>query len=117
MSSHHRIRVARRQARLSQAQLAAIVGVQRSAVSHWEAADGKNPSVGHMRDIALALGVHELVLLTTTAAPFFARRGYQIIDRLDAPAGVQRSEEFRGLCPASAICMQRVLHAHTEIVP
>lgn len=57
MSSYHRIRVARRQARLSQAQLAAIVGVQRSAVSHWEAADGKNPSVAHMREIAMALGV------------------------------------------------------------
>ena len=42
---------------MSQTQLAQAVGVQRSAVSHWEAPQGKNPSVKHMREIAMVTGV------------------------------------------------------------
>ena len=53
----HRIRVARRSAGLSQAQLAAELGLQRSAVSHWEAQRGK-PSMNHLRQLALLTGVH-----------------------------------------------------------
>lgn len=52
MESSQRIRLARRHVGLSQLQLAQKVGVQRSAVSHWESADGKNPSVAHLRAIA-----------------------------------------------------------------
>jgi len=51
-----RIRLARRHAGLSQAQLAVAVGVQRSAVSHWEAR-GKQPTMGNLRTLALATGV------------------------------------------------------------
>ncbi|MDG6348063.1 helix-turn-helix transcriptional regulator [Luteimonas sp. 8-5] len=51
----HRIRVARRSAGLSQAQMAAELGVQRSAVSHWEAQRGK-PSMNHLRKLALITG-------------------------------------------------------------
>lgn len=57
MSQQERIRLARRVAGLSQSQLAEAVGVQRSAVSHWEAPMGKNPSVSHMRQIALVTGI------------------------------------------------------------
>lgn len=57
MTSQQRIRLARRHAGLSQAALGAAVGVQRSAVSHWEASDGKHPSVNHLRAVALATGV------------------------------------------------------------
>ena len=57
MSSQQRIRLARRHAALSQTQLSQAVGVQRSAVSHWEAPQGKNPSVKHLREVALATGV------------------------------------------------------------
>lgn len=53
----HRIRVARRSAGLSQARLAAELGLQRSAVSHWEAQRGK-PSMTHLRQLALLTGVH-----------------------------------------------------------
>ena len=42
---------------MSQTQLAQAVGVQRSAVSHWEAPQGKNPSVKHIREIAMVTGV------------------------------------------------------------
>lgn len=54
-------------------------------------------------------GFEQLVLLTMTAAPFFARRGYRAIDRAQAPAEVLGSAEFRSLCPASATCMTRSL--------
>ena len=53
----HRIRVARRSSGLSQTQLAAELGLQRSAVSHWEAQRGK-PSMTHLRQLALLTGVH-----------------------------------------------------------
>jgi len=52
----HRIRLARRSAGLSQAQLALELGVQRSAVSHWEAQRGK-PSASNLRQLALVTGV------------------------------------------------------------
>ena len=57
MTPQQRIRLARRHAGLSQASLGAAVGVQRSAVGHWEAARGKFPSVAHLREIALVTGV------------------------------------------------------------
>ncbi|QGW66344.1 helix-turn-helix domain-containing protein [Lysobacter soli] len=57
MTPQQRIRLARRHAGLSQAALGAAVGVQRSAVGHWEAARGKFPSVAHLREIALVTGV------------------------------------------------------------
>lgn len=52
MDSAQRIRLARRYAKLSQTQLAQKVGVRRSAVSHWESAEGKNPSVTNLRTVA-----------------------------------------------------------------
>ena len=64
MSSQERIRLARRHAALSQTQLAQAVGVQRSAVSHWEAPQGKNPSVRHLRDVAVVTGVQFEWLVT-----------------------------------------------------
>lgn len=57
MTSQHRIRIARRHAGLSQSELAKAVGVQRSAVSHWEAARSKHPRVAHLREVALITGV------------------------------------------------------------
>ena len=56
MTQQERIRLARRAAGMSQSQLAQRVGVQRSAVSHWEAPLGKNPSVSHLREMAMVTG-------------------------------------------------------------
>ncbi|MEG3792356.1 helix-turn-helix domain-containing protein [Lysobacter sp. CCNWLW3] len=49
--------MARRHAGMSQAALGSAVGVQRSAVGHWESAQGKFPSVSHLREVALITGV------------------------------------------------------------
>jgi amino-acid N-acetyltransferase len=61
--------------------------------------------------------IAELVLLTQTAAGFFARQGYRAIERSAAPAATQASAEFRTLCPGSAICMRKQLAASGEASP
>lgn len=60
---------------------------------------------------AARAGLRALVLLTTTAREFFAKRGYVVIAREDAPAAAQRSAEFRSLCPASSTCMLKNVEA------
>ena len=55
---HSRIRLARRYLNISQSQLALAIGVQRSAVSHWESSQGKNPTLSNLRKIAETMAVH-----------------------------------------------------------
>jgi amino-acid N-acetyltransferase len=62
---------------------------------------------------ACTLGLHALVLLTTTAEPFFRQRGYAAIAREAMPVVVQRSSEFSSVCPASAVCMRKQLRGAT----
>jgi amino-acid N-acetyltransferase len=54
-------------------------------------------------------GVLQLVLLTETAERFFHSIGYEVIDRRLTPEKIQQSAEFRSLCPASAVCMTKLL--------
>lgn len=54
-------------------------------------------------------GIETLYLLTTTAAEFFRRRGYETIAREAAPASVRQTTEFTDLCPSSATCLQKSL--------
>ncbi len=65
--------------------------------------------VQELEKVARITRISELILLTESAAEFFARQGYRVIERINAPRDVQRSEEFRSLCPASAICMTKRL--------
>lgn len=57
LSMSTRIRRARASAKFSQAQLAVLTGVQRSAVAQWEREDCTTPSVEHLAKIAVATGV------------------------------------------------------------
>jgi len=50
-------------------------------------------------------GLTRLFLLTTTAAPFFARSGFKSVDRSEAPEAMTKSPQFASLCPSTAICM------------
>jgi amino-acid N-acetyltransferase len=50
-------------------------------------------------------GLRRLFLLTTTAAPFFARRGFQNADRAEAPEAMTKSPQFASLCPSTAACL------------
>jgi len=55
---------------------------------------------------ARALGLRELYLLTTTAAGYFPRFGFETVGREALPSALSASEELRGACPASAIAMR-----------
>lgn len=54
---------------------------------------------------ARSLGAEAIYLLTMNAAAFFAKQGYRPHDRQAAPGDIQVTEEFRTLCPASAVCL------------
>jgi N-acetylglutamate synthase-like GNAT family acetyltransferase len=55
---------------------------------------------------ARARGVTRLLLLTTTAEAYFARHGWHRLDRASVTGDVTGSAQFRGACPASAVCME-----------
>lgn len=89
MTPQQRIRLARRHVGLSQAALAGAIGVQRSAVSHWEGTQGKHPSVDHLRALALvtavqfewlATGRGKMTLSADTALDSVAAAEGQLID-------------------------------------
>lgn len=63
--------------------------------------------VSELERLARAAEISRLILLTETAADFFARQGFRMIERSTAPQNMQASEEFRSLCPSSAICMAK----------
>jgi len=65
--------------------------------------------VARALDHARAAGAHEAWLLTETAGPFFATRGWEAADRGAAPARVAGSVEFTGACPSSVPAMRRAL--------
>jgi amino-acid N-acetyltransferase len=58
---------------------------------------------------ARADGLDTLYLLTTTAAGFFADRGFVAVDRADVPPAVRETTQFADLCPTSATCLRKPL--------
>jgi N-acetylglutamate synthase-like GNAT family acetyltransferase len=72
--------------------------------------------LGHqLTEAAVALaqrhGARQVFLLTTTAAKFFPRLGFEPIARHDVPDSVRASIEFQSACPASAMVMRKLLAA------
>ena len=59
--------------------------------------------------MAHRLGARHAYLLTDSAEAFFRRRGFEVIDRNEVPAGIRNSVEFAVACPASAIVMRRTV--------
>jgi amino-acid N-acetyltransferase len=51
------------------------------------------------------LNLKDLFLLTETADKFFSQHGFVTINRKDVPKHISVTEEFKNLCPDSAICM------------
>lgn len=60
-----------------------------------------------METYALSTGIRDLYLLTTTAREFFSKHGYQVIVRETAPDALQATEEFKSICPSTAVCMRK----------
>ena len=63
-------------------------------------------------EYARSSGLEELFLLTTTAADFFPRFGFEPTQREAAPSEIQATKEFSSICPSTAVCM--VLRLKTE---
>ena len=63
---------------------------------------------------AAAEGVETLFLLTTTAADFFAGRGYERVERSAVPAGIRATSQFEDLCPATATCLRTSLSRRND---
>ncbi len=58
---------------------------------------------------ALAQGVRELYLLTTGAAPYFAKLGFVSVARDRTPLEIRNTAQFSALCPTSAVCMRKAI--------
>ncbi|MGD0153773.1 MAG: arsenic resistance N-acetyltransferase ArsN2 [Thermacetogeniaceae bacterium] len=52
-------------------------------------------------------GIKQLYALTLTIEDFLSKRGFRRIAREEVPEPLKATEEFRSICPASAICMTR----------
>lgn len=63
----------------------------------------------HAEAYAKQRGVSRIYLLTTTAAGFFAKRGYLLAERSQAPDEIRSTREFSGICPASSTFMVKHL--------
>lgn len=55
---------------------------------------------------ARARDLGAVYLLTTTASAYFPRFGFETIDRAEVDPTLETSEELRGACPETAICMR-----------
>jgi amino-acid N-acetyltransferase len=67
----------------------------------------------HALELAARRAVQDVYLLTTTAAPFFASRGFEVVERADVPAAIRATGEFSSICPSSAIVMRNRLRSKT----
>jgi amino-acid N-acetyltransferase len=54
-------------------------------------------------------GLTRVYLLTTTAARYFCRLGFEPAVRARAPDALARSPEFSSICPASSVCLSLAL--------
>ena len=59
--------------------------------------------------VARERGIRTLYLLTMTAADYFAKLGFAVIDRDAAPSSVRGTAQYTSLCPSSARVMRRDL--------
>ena len=58
---------------------------------------------------ARSRGVQTIFLLTMTAEAFFVRLDYRAFERSAAPEEIQATNEFKTLCPYSAVCLRKDL--------
>ena len=61
--------------------------------------------------------IKELYLLTTTAEGFFSKLGFSKVERNNIPKPIQSTEEFRSLCPSTAVCMVKRIDKEAQYYP
>ena len=64
---------------------------------------------------ARAVDLEALYLLTTTAVNYFKRHKFREASRDRVPAELHASSEFASICPASAVCLERVFHERAAL--
>ncbi|MDQ7054334.1 MAG: arsenic resistance N-acetyltransferase ArsN2 [candidate division KSB1 bacterium] len=57
-------------------------------------------------DSARTQRIRTVYLLTTTAKRYFARMGFQNVDREHVPKAIADTEEFQSICPSTAAVMK-----------
>ena len=65
--------------------------------------------VNEIESMGRSFGLNNIYLLTETAQHYFSGKGFQAIDRKDAPVLLQQSPEFSHVCPSSAVLMKKKL--------
>lgn len=68
-----------------------------------------NELVSFIEEYVRQQGVQSIFLLTTTAAVFFTRRGYTIIDRSNVPQFIKNTKEYSIICASSSTLMKKAL--------
>ena len=63
--------------------------------------------LNEVEHLAGEMGITHIYLLTETAEAYFARKGYEITHRNQAPQFIASTTQFKGLCPASAVFMRK----------
>ncbi|HTN96215.1 MAG TPA: arsenic resistance N-acetyltransferase ArsN2 [Nordella sp.] len=64
-------------------------------------------ALGLLIDKARQEGGRQGYLLTTSAAPFFARLGFRPVDRKSVPEAILTTKQVGSLCPASATILTK----------
>jgi predicted O-methyltransferase YrrM/N-acetylglutamate synthase-like GNAT family acetyltransferase len=70
--------------------------------------------VAYVEDYAAGHGIGALYLLTTSAALFFSRLGFQAAERSSAPAAIRASSQFSALCPSSSALLYKLVAAQAH---
>ncbi len=85
------------------------VGLLRSLVVHpHHRKDGLGKLLtNELESFAQEKGLKALYLLTTTAADFFLGLEYQVTLRDTVPKAIADTEEFKGICPSSSVCLYK----------
>lgn len=65
--------------------------------------------VRQLIDRLASRGIREFYLLTTTAQPYFEKRGFKPIDRYEIHPQLLASTELQGACPDTAVVMRLVM--------
>jgi amino-acid N-acetyltransferase len=65
--------------------------------------------VDFIEDYVRKQGVRTIYILTTTAAGFFSRRGYTLIDRSNVPPFINDTKEYSVICASSSTLMKKEL--------
>jgi amino-acid N-acetyltransferase len=65
--------------------------------------------VGDRLGWAERAGLDSIYLLTTTAAGYFPRLGFEVVERAAVPPEIRASREFSRVCPSSAVVMRLAL--------